>query len=84
MMRANPSVCVEVDEYAAPGRWRSAILQGTYEEVEGDEKAATLEVLKQRFAQPGGSGARRPESHERESVCFRIRVREATGRAVER
>jgi nitroimidazol reductase NimA-like FMN-containing flavoprotein (pyridoxamine 5'-phosphate oxidase superfamily) len=84
MMRANPSVCFEVDHYAGPGRWRSAILQGTYEEVEGDDKDATLAVLRERFAQPGSSGARRPAADERESVCFRIRVREATGRAVAR
>jgi len=85
MMRANPSVCFEVDEYAAPGRWRSAIVQGTYEEAEGDEQAASLALLAERFARGGdGQGARRPEAHDRQTVCFRIRVREATGRAVSR
>ncbi|HUP31448.1 MAG TPA: pyridoxamine 5'-phosphate oxidase family protein [Gaiellaceae bacterium] len=85
MMRANPSVCFEVDEYAAPGRWRSAIVQGTYEEAEGDEQAASLALLAERFASGGeGHGARRPEAHDRQTVCFRIRVREATGRAVSR
>ena len=29
MMRANPSVCFEVDEYDGRGSWRSAIAQGT-------------------------------------------------------
>jgi uncharacterized protein len=84
MMRANPSVCFEVDHYAGPGRWRSAIVQGTYEEAAGDEQAATLAVLKERFAQPGSSGARRPEPQDRPTVCFRIRVREVTGRGVAR
>ena len=85
MMRANPSVCFEVDEYAAPGRWRSAIVQGTYEEAEGDEQAASLALLAERFARGGdGQGARRPEAHDRQTVCFRIRVREATGRTVSR
>lgn len=83
MMRANPTVCVEVDEYSAPGRWRSVILQGRYEEVPADEKAASLAVLAARFS-GGGTGARRPDTHERESVVFRIRVTEATGRAVSR
>ena len=84
MMRANPSVCFEVDHYAGPGRWRSAILQGTYEEAAGDEQEATLAVLKERFAQPGASATRRPEPRDGRTVCFRIRVREATGRFVDR
>ena len=83
MMRANPAVCFEVDEYAGPGRWRSAILDGVYEEVTGAEKDASLALLAARFA-GGGTGARRPDTQERPTVCFRIRVREATGRAVER
>ena len=83
MMRDSPSVCFEVDDYAAPGRWRSAILQGTYEEVAPAETAASLGLLAARFARGGeGGGARKPESHDRPSVVFRIRVEEATGRAV--
>lgn len=31
MMRENPSVCFEVDEYDGAGSWRSAIVQGLYE-----------------------------------------------------
>jgi nitroimidazol reductase NimA-like FMN-containing flavoprotein (pyridoxamine 5'-phosphate oxidase superfamily) len=83
MMRSNPAVCFEVDEYAAPGRWRSAILDGVFEEVSGAEKEATLALLAARFA-GGGTGARRPDTQERQSVCFRIRIRAASGRAVER
>lgn len=87
MMHANPAVCFEVDEYRAPGIWRSAIVQGAYEESDEDEAARSLALLAERFA--GGSGtppaARRPEaSGGRATVCFRIRVREATGRAVSR
>lgn len=83
MMRENPSVCFEVDEYAEPGRWRSAIAQGVFEEAGEAEKAESLALLAERF---GGedSGARKPETRDRQTVCFRIRVREATGRAVRR
>ena len=84
MMRANPAVCFEVDEYRAPGNWRSAIVHGAYEESDEAEAARSLALLAERFA--GGSGAlraaRRPEASGRATVCFRIRVREATGRAV--
>ena len=33
MMRANPEICFEVDEYES-GSWRSAIVQGRYEELD--------------------------------------------------
>lgn len=83
-MRANPAVCFEVDEYRGPGNWRSAIVQGVYEESNEAEAARSLALLAERFA--GGSGApraaRTPETSGRATVCFRIRVREATGRAV--
>src|SRR4029079_7321672 len=44
-MRANPKVCFEVDEYSGPGVWRSAILQGDYEELAGEDGAHALEPL---------------------------------------
>lgn len=85
MMRANPAVCFEVDEYRGPGSWRSAVLQGVYEESDEAERARSLSLLAARFGGGGGSSAppRRPDTSGRATVCFRIRVREATGRAVE-
>jgi nitroimidazol reductase NimA-like FMN-containing flavoprotein (pyridoxamine 5'-phosphate oxidase superfamily) len=78
MLRENPSACFEVDVYEGPGVWRSAILQGEYEELDGDEAQHALGMLRARF--PGG--AQRPRSTGRDPVAFRIRVREATGRAI--
>jgi nitroimidazol reductase NimA-like FMN-containing flavoprotein (pyridoxamine 5'-phosphate oxidase superfamily) len=82
MMRAAPAVCFEVDRYEGPHGWRSAIVQGRYEELEGDAATQALSLLAQRFA---GSG-RRPARRETGSrtVCFRIVVQEVTGRAVNR
>ena len=42
MLRENPRVCVEVDEYDADGRgsWRSVIAYGTYDELAGDDDRA--------------------------------------------
>lgn len=80
MMRANPRVCFEVDEYEAGG-WRSAIVQGRYEELDeaGAERALTL--LAARF--PSSGSSRRPRA-EGTPVAFRIVVDEITGRAVRR
>ena len=82
MMRANPRVCFEVDVYEGPGRWRSAIVQGAYEELEGDAARAGLASLAERFS--GGGPPRRPDTSGRETVVFRIVVAEATGRTVRR
>lgn len=84
MMRANPRVCFEVDEYAEPGRWRSAIAQGDYEESDEEEAARSLGLLAARFGGGQGRARRRPEPTGRATVCFRIRLGELTGRAVER
>jgi nitroimidazol reductase NimA-like FMN-containing flavoprotein (pyridoxamine 5'-phosphate oxidase superfamily) len=80
LMRANPRVCFEVDEYAGPGSWRSVIVQGTYEELDGDGLAQATALLAERFA--GRGSGRRPSAGGREPVAFRIRVAEATGRTV--
>ena len=49
MMRANPEVCFEVDEYEADGSWRSVIVEGVFEELEGSAAEAALALLVQRF-----------------------------------
>ena len=82
MMRANPSVCFEVDHYEGPGRWRSVIVQGTYEELAGESAEAGLSALADRFSD--GGPARRPGAGGREAVVFRIVAGEVTGRAVRR
>lgn len=83
MMRSNPDVCFEVDRYEGPGRWRSVVAQGRYEELdeEGVERAKAL--LRARVAERSGtgSGPSRPRS-DRATVGFRIRLDGATGRAV--
>lgn len=81
MMRANPQVCFEVDEYER-GSWRSAIVQGSYEELEGAGAEHALALLTERFA-GRGSGARRRRA-EGTPVAFRIRIEDVTGRAVRR
>jgi nitroimidazol reductase NimA-like FMN-containing flavoprotein (pyridoxamine 5'-phosphate oxidase superfamily) len=82
MMRANPDVCFEVDEYV-DGSWRSAIVQGRYEELEGAESERALDLLAARFSGRRTTGER-PRGGGRPSVSFRIVIGEVTGRAVTR
>lgn len=81
MMRQRPQVCFEADEYEG-GSWRSVIAQGDYEELTGDEAERAIALLAERFGRSGSQ--RRHSGGEAQTVCFRIRIREATGRAVTR
>jgi nitroimidazol reductase NimA-like FMN-containing flavoprotein (pyridoxamine 5'-phosphate oxidase superfamily) len=81
MMRINPSVCFEVDEYRPDG-WRSAIVQGDYEELDGDDVAKALDLLQTRFGRKASESNRRLLSPT--TVVFRIAIREVTGRSVRR
>jgi nitroimidazol reductase NimA-like FMN-containing flavoprotein (pyridoxamine 5'-phosphate oxidase superfamily) len=81
MMRANPSVCFEVDEYRPDG-WRSAIVQGIYEELTGADVEKSLDLLQARFGRKGSESNRRLAGPT--TVVFRIVIRDVTGRAVRR
>ena len=59
MLRENPRVCVEIDEYDADGKgsWRSVIAHGTYEELAGDAVEPALALMRERFARTAGRAA---------------------------
>jgi uncharacterized protein len=85
MLRANPRVCVEVDEYDADGKgsWRSVIADGTCEELRGDAIEPALALLRERFARTAGRAAE-PRQLGPGAVVLRINLEEISGRAVER
>jgi nitroimidazol reductase NimA-like FMN-containing flavoprotein (pyridoxamine 5'-phosphate oxidase superfamily) len=85
LLRANPRVCVEVDEYDVDGRgsWRSVIGYGSYEELSGDAVEPALELMRERFARTAGRTAE-PRPLGPDVVVLRITLDELSGRAVER
>jgi uncharacterized protein len=85
MLRENPLVCVEVDEYDVDGRgsWRSVIGQGRYEELTGGAVEPALALLRERFARTAGRAAE-PRPLGSNVVVLRITLAEVSGRAVER
>lgn len=85
MLRANPRVCVEVDEYDADGKgsWRSVIAFGTYDELAGDEIEPALALLGARFARTAGRTAE-PRPLGEDVVVLHIALDETSGRTVER
>jgi nitroimidazol reductase NimA-like FMN-containing flavoprotein (pyridoxamine 5'-phosphate oxidase superfamily) len=85
MLRENPRVCVEVDEYDADakGSWRSVIAYGTYEELTGEAVGPTLALMRERFARTAGRAAE-PRQLGPDVVVLRINLDEISGRSVER
>jgi nitroimidazol reductase NimA-like FMN-containing flavoprotein (pyridoxamine 5'-phosphate oxidase superfamily) len=55
-MRANPLVCVEVDEVAANDQWVSVIAFGRYEELPGTPGCDDLRRPALELPQPAGNG----------------------------
>jgi nitroimidazol reductase NimA-like FMN-containing flavoprotein (pyridoxamine 5'-phosphate oxidase superfamily) len=85
MLRENPRVCVEVDEYDTDGNgsWRSVIADGTFEELTGDAVEPALALLRERFARASGRAAEQRQLGPG-VVVLRVVLDEVSGRAVER
>jgi nitroimidazol reductase NimA-like FMN-containing flavoprotein (pyridoxamine 5'-phosphate oxidase superfamily) len=85
MVRENPRVCVEVDEYDADSRgsWRSVIAWGDAEELAGHEIEDALSLLRERFSRTSGRAAE-PRPLSPGTVVLRVRLEDLSGRAVER
>ncbi len=85
-MRANPRVCVEVDEIAGPGAWSTVLVYGRYEELTRSEDesarlwAEQLLMPRARYWMP--ALAKSPAGEHVSPVVYRIRVGHMTGRAL--
>lgn len=85
MMRANPEVCVEVEELRGPTSWECVVAWGTFEELQGEEAARGAKIILDRLAQLPQSAKneeRIEKAAEEESpaLVFRIRMHELSGR----
>jgi len=92
MMRANPHVCLEVDRIQNMANWQSAVVWGTFEELEGEEAVRAMELLLRRltplltsettipFQGLEGAVKRHPGAGDGHAVVYRIHILEKTGR----
>ncbi len=84
MMRANPSVCFEVDRRVDLSTWQSVIALGTFSELEEPEADLAMEILHRRIAPLVASETSLPDSRVHDSglpySVFRILLRERSGR----
>jgi nitroimidazol reductase NimA-like FMN-containing flavoprotein (pyridoxamine 5'-phosphate oxidase superfamily) len=90
MMRKNPNVCFETDDVKDIFNWKSVIIRGIYEELQGDEATIAFKRLYERI----GPLMQRSEEHPHvqdetihrrdisldSAIVYRIRITEKTGR----
>lgn len=88
LLRKNPQVAFEIDEILSPGVWRSVVIEGRFEELEGDERDYALFLLKDRkipvfagekMGYPGISDPNDPTIVY--PVVYRIQIQTKTGRS---
>ena len=82
-LRANPRVCLQVDEIRDSYNWRSVIVYGTFEEVSNEEtKENVLIKLYGRLPHMTPVESRLVQGMKG-TIVFRIKVEEVTGMAEE-
>lgn len=85
MMRINSKVCFQVDEIHDAFRWKSAIVWGTFEELQDEERQQALQGIIIRIMQLRDKPTLEP-SHaipaefQDNLIVYKINITEATGR----
>lgn len=89
MMRMNPNLCFEVDNYQSLDNWKSVVAWGEFKELkdEGPERTACIKQLRNRILPMITSQTMRfgedwpfSESNDVPGIFFRITLIEKTGR----
>ncbi len=85
-MRANPNVCVQMDEITGESQWSSVIVNGTYEELREpqftDELAHARKLLEKRhrwWQNPLAERQLRTGDELIAPIVFRIKINSMTG-----
>jgi nitroimidazol reductase NimA-like FMN-containing flavoprotein (pyridoxamine 5'-phosphate oxidase superfamily) len=82
-LRANPRVCLQVDEIKDSYNWRSVIAYGTFEEISNQEARENVLTKLYSRLQHMTPVESRLVNGLKETVVFRITVEEVTGMAEE-
>ncbi|NRP73918.1 hypothetical protein ILFOPFJJ_04839 [Ensifer psoraleae] len=88
-MRANPCVCIEVDEFSGQDQWKSVVITGRYQELPDTEQwhrerlhAWSLLEKHVNWWEPGGlKPGEQPIAGASPHVFYSIDIEEMTGRA---
>ena len=92
LMRADPHVCFEVDQIENIANWRSVIIRGRFEELNGEEAERAMLLLRRKLEplietqSPEASHALegyvlyRMQTATQHGILYRIKISEKTGR----
>lgn len=89
MLRNNPNVCVSVSNIEDLANWKSLILEGTYQELEGLEAVEAIRLLITRLRTIiNDEGVQKVDqiedfariSHRNRKVIYKINISNASGR----
>ncbi len=90
ILRKNPGVCFEVDAMSSMDNWRSVVVSGTFNELQGDEAEKAREYLFDHVLTLMTGGAIHKHEHEQggtvddsnriKPVMYKIEIEEKTGR----
>ena len=89
-MRANPKVCVEVDDIITQHNWRTVLVFGRYEEIDDSAAGRVLRAMIQKKleGQPGwwlpGAAKRAGGQEHHVAVLYRVRIDRLSGRQASR
>ena len=85
-MRANPKVCIEIDEIASESQWASVIVNGEFQELAEpqytDERAHARKLLEKRYLWWQNALGERQLKSGQDLIAptfFRIRINSMTG-----
>lgn len=83
LLRKNPAVRFEVDEVYSPSCWRSVVVQGVYEELQGDERLYAEQRLGPGRVAPTNAFVATDTMGviPAPTVVYRIRILSKTGRS---
>lgn len=85
MMRMNPNVCFQIDQILDTFRWKSAIIWGTFEELNGTERQQAMQGLMQKIMSFSDEKAKEPShaidpKHYDDLIVYKIIISEGTGK----
>ncbi|QIL41528.1 pyridoxamine 5'-phosphate oxidase family protein [Pedobacter sp. HDW13] len=85
MLRRNPQVCFQVDQIKDIFSWKSVVLWGTFEELNGEERQQAMQGIIHRIM-PLTYRPSQESSHgissdvHQEIIVYKISIKEGTGR----
>jgi nitroimidazol reductase NimA-like FMN-containing flavoprotein (pyridoxamine 5'-phosphate oxidase superfamily) len=90
ILRKNPNVCIQIDIITSMDTWKSAIINGTFEELKGDDaENARIELFSRVMTLMTSSKSHQFEHKENgkiddssriKTIMFKIKIKDKTGR----